>query len=275
MDRLNSAKAELKTLLQTDCAIVSCYCAPLPIVDMNEKRNDLAGHYDPDAHYHGQTAIDLAIRNLLSFFAPAGSNTFHPVLSPGLIQVRHKYMQEAERILALMNSIKDEFSFEIGKIPDSRIKHETIHDEFPMLMTKQVTRHVNYVEASKSLISMSYSFAAKTDSKIIEHDDALQLLKDDEQGLKSLVNIGNLPLRIRRIKTRRIYANCLINKLDSKRNEPKQLQGAIPIIASNHEDKPVKVRPYVRNKKIASGRKQTASYSLVSGAHNLYAKTDN
>jgi hypothetical protein len=274
MKRLKSVKNEFKTLLNVEDAIVTCYCAPLPVVDMDEKRNEHSGHYDPQAHLYGQTAIDISIRNLLSFIAPAGSNTFHPLLSPGLIQIRHKYMQEAERILALMNTIKDEFSFEIAKIEDSRIKHETIHNEFPMLMTKQVTRHVNYIGASKSLISMSYSFAAKTDSKIIEHDDALILLKNDEQGLRNLMNMQNLPLRIRRVKTRRIYANCLINIEDSKRNEPKQLQGAIPIIASNSEDVPIKVRPYTRNKKIASGRTQTANYSLISAVHHLYAKND-
>jgi hypothetical protein len=273
MDRLNNVKSEFKTLLYLDDAVVHCYCAPLPVIDMDEKRNEHSGHYDPFAHFYGKTAIDMSIRNLVTFFAPARSNTFHPLLSPGLIQIRQKYMQEAERILALMNSVKDEFSLEIGKIENSRIKHETIHNEFPMLMTKQVTRHINYIGASRSLISMSYSFATKTDSKIIEHRDALNLLCNDEQGLRNLMNMRNLPLRIRRIKTKRIYANCLINIEDSKRNEPKQLQGAIPIIASNFKDVPIKVRPYERNKKKASGRTQTATYSLISAVHHLYAKT--
>jgi hypothetical protein len=272
MERLNNVKSEFKTLLNMEDAIISCYCAPLPVVDMDEKRNEQCGHYDPQAHLYGKTAIDTSVINLLSFIAPARSNTFHPLLSPGLVQIRLKYMQEAERILALMNTIKDEFSLEIGKIKDSRIKHETIHNEFPMLMTKQVTRHVNYVRASESLISMSYSFAAKTDSKIIQHDDALILLKNDTQGLQNLNNMQNLPLRIRRVKTRRIYANCLINIEGSKRNKPKQLQGAIPIIASNAEDVAINVRPYTRNKKKASGRTQTANYSLISAVHHLYAK---
>jgi hypothetical protein len=275
IERLNSAKEELKCLLNTDNVIVYCYCAPLPNVNADDRRNEHAGHYDPISHLYGQTAIDIAIRNLNSFFAPAGTNTFHPILSPGLIQVRHQYMQEAERILALINSIKDEFSFEIAKIVDSRIKHETIHNEFPMLMTKQVTRHINYVAASKSLISMSYSFASKTDSKIIDYLDAIQLLKNDELGTRNLANMRNLPLRIRRVKTRRIYANCLINVQDSNRNEPKQLQGAIPIIASNKGDTPIKVRPFTRNKKNASGRTQIAKYTTVSALHHLYAKTTN
>jgi hypothetical protein len=262
MSRLDRVKIELRTLLNTKNVIVSCYCAPLPVVDMDEKRSEHAGHYDPTSHLYGQTAIDDAVRNLLSFFAPAGTNTFHPVLSPGIIQVKQKHMLEVERMLALMNSIKDEFSTEISTIEDSREKHETIHALFPMLMTKQVTRHINYIEASRNLISLSFSFAAKTDSKVIDYRDALDLLKDDEQGLNNLVNHANLP----------IYANCLIDKKDSRRNEPRQLQGGIPIVASNFEDKPIRVRPYIRKKKEASGRKQNAKYALISSMHNLYAR---
>lgn len=274
-DAFDHVNAETKTLkdMLSECAVQS-YAAPLPLLNQFEKRSSNVEDYLPEGHFTGKLGLDQALLNLGSYFAPSGTNTFHVRLCPGLIQVKSSHMLEVERQITLINRYKKLFSDSIAEIKDKRLKHEEIHAVFPMLMTKQVDRKINFTSADDSLLSISYSLASKTDQSVISYDDAQKLCLDKESSLKLSSHKG-CELRVRKPKTKRFYANCLVDIPLSNKNKPIQLQGGIPIVGANRDDELIRIRHFVPNKKNMSSRSKAATYVSICPMHHIYAMVPN
>lgn len=270
VEKTERYKAELRDFLSS-VQVISAYAAPIPDVSALEKRDADNGDYEPESHLYGQFATEKAIRALTSFYAPSGTNTFHPLLTPGLVQVPRAHMLEAERIIAALNSAKKAFSKAVAKITNKREKHEVIHSMFPMLMTKQVERSVPFIPASQSVSSIGFSFAKRNDSAVISFEQALLLLENFEQDLQRLYSYRGHELRRIRVKSPRIYANLGLDVTDTNKVKNKQLSGGIPVIASNEQDEPIKINPYSVKRKPTSGRRTIVEYALISAQFKLYA----
>lgn len=250
--------------------VINAYAAPLPMLGQHEKRSPDAGGYEPEAHLLGKLAVECGIQNLLSYFAAPGTNTFHVRLCPGLLQLKYADMQEAEKMINLINRYKKIFSDAVNEIKDKRQKHDEIHSIFPMLMTKQVSREINFIPATKSLTSIGFSLAGKVDQSVISYDEAVILCTDIDSSQR-LSNYKGCELRIRRQKTKRFYANCRVQLNNEKASTPIQLQGGIPIIAANKSDNPVKVNQYGNTGRNMAKRSARAEYVLICPTHHIYA----
>ena len=271
-EKVNTETKVLKEILLE--AAIQSYAAPLPVLDQFDKRTSDVTTYLPEGHFFGDLGLDQALLNLCSYFAPTGTNTFHVRLCPGVIQVKHSRMLEIEKQISLINTYKKAFSQSVAAITDKREKHEEIHSVLPMLMTKQVDRKINFIGASESLLSVSFSLAHKMDQKKISYEEATELCLDDDSSQK-LANHKGCELRIRKPKTKRFYANCLVDIPSSKRNKPIQLQGGVPIIGANKADEPVKIRQFVPNKKNMAKRSNTARYVSICPMHHIFAMVPN
>lgn len=259
---------ELKEFLSGSA--INAYAAPLPLLGQHEKRVFELGGYNPEANLMGGAAVDCAILNLFSYFAPSGTNTFHVRLCPGLIHVKKADMLEVERLVALINSYKKLFAKSVDSITDKRLKHDEIHTTFPMMMTKQVSREINFIPSSQSLTSIGFSLAGKMDQRVISYEEAVQLCTDIESSSR-LSNYRNCELRYRRSKTKRFYANCRIKQEGVKASKPIQLQGGMPIIASSENDEPIKVNHLSMTGRNMAKRSNAANYELICPTHHIYA----
>ncbi|WP_218309924.1 DNA replication terminus site-binding protein [Alteromonas antoniana] len=273
IERLLARSRELKDMLN-DRDVVSAYCAPLPDVDRNKQRRENNGDYEPSGHHYKATGLDIARRDIVSYFAAPGTNTFHPKLTPGAIQLKHARMVEAEKLVTHINAIKTEFDADIAKYNDKEKKHAYIHDAYEMLMTKQVSRKIQYIPAARSLLSVSFSYSGTTDTKEVSYAEAEDLLKGDTVALERLEAFSRYPIRKRRQKTKRIYTTALIEVPGAIRNESKQLQGGIPLIGSNHADEPIRITPYKPNKRPQKAKIQAFHWELICPHKNLYAKIE-
>ena len=94
-------KAELRDFLSS-VQVISAYAAPIPDVSALEKRDADNGDYEPESHLYGQFATEKAIRALTSFYAPSGTNTFHPLLTPGLVQVPRAPPLESNKLARIV-----------------------------------------------------------------------------------------------------------------------------------------------------------------------------
>ena len=267
--KIDTETKNLKEFLSSG-VIVKAYAAPLPILNQHEKRSPDAGGYIPEAHLLGKAGIDTAILNLTSYYAAPGTNTFHVRLCPGLIQVKQSAMLEAEKLITLINSYKKQFSLAINEIKDKRLKHEEIHSIFPMLMTKQVSREINFIPAQSSLTSIGFSLAGKVDQTKLSYEEAVELCTDLDSSTR-LSNYKGCELRIRKQKTKRFYANCRVQSEGQKTSTPIQLQGGIPIIAANKSDEPVKVNHFKSGSRNMAKRSARAEYTLICPTHHIYA----
>lgn len=194
--------------------------------------------------FESNEGLAMAVRSLSEFYGQFGESTKSVYRLPGVIALEGDPTGAIEAQVAEINRLKQQFAETVQLIDDRNARFEVVHRLFPMLITLQVTRQIQYY--GEEMRSVTFTWGRKSSIRVVTREELLDTLRNlqhqkpiafeperwveaiNEDMVKVLALPKGTELRYRRDLKVRPMANLLLTDGTKWLRE-----GNLPIIVAN------------------------------------------
>src|SRR5690606_38105174 len=194
--------------------------------------------------FESDEGLAMAVRSLSEFYGQFGESTKSVYRLPGVIALENDPGNAIAARVAEINLLKREFAETIQLIDDRNVRFEIVHRLFPMLITLQTTRQIQYY--GEEMRSVTFTWGRKSSIRVVTREELCETLRNlqhqkpiafeperwaealNEDMVKILALPKGTELRYRRDLKVRPMANLLLTDGTKWLRE-----GNLPIIITN------------------------------------------
>ncbi len=194
--------------------------------------------------FESDPGLAMGVRAFSEFYGRFGESTKAVFRLPGVIALEADPGEAIAACVESINQLKQEFAQTVQLIEDRNARFEIVHRLFPMLITLQATRQIQYY--NEEMRSVTFTWGRKSSIRVVTREELLENLRNlqhqkpiafeperweeaiNEDMIKLLALPKDTELRYRRDLKVRPMANLLLADGTKKLREAN-----LPIIIAN------------------------------------------
>src|SRR5690606_34965556 len=122
--------------------------------------------------FESDEGLAMAVRSLSEFYGQFGESTKSVYRLPGVIALENDPGNAISARVAEINLLKQEFAETIQLIDDRNARFEIVHRLFPMLITLQATRQIQYY--GEEMRSVTFTWGRKSSIRVVTREELLE-----------------------------------------------------------------------------------------------------